>query len=69
MANNNLTNAKIAKNDEFYTQLVDIKKTARLIADDVENKKGIYSYILTKDERKLSVRDFSDAMKQKVYEK
>lgn len=29
MANNNLTNAKKAKNDEFYTQLTDIEKEMR----------------------------------------
>jgi len=41
-----------------------------LIADDdVQNKKGIYPYVLTKDERHLSIRSFSDSMKQKVYEK
>jgi len=44
-------------------------ETAKLIAaDDVENKKGIYSYILTRDERYLGIRAFSDSMKQKVYE-
>ena len=29
MANANLTNAKKAKNDEFYTQLTDIEKEMR----------------------------------------
>ena len=29
MANSNLTNAKRAKNDEFYTQLSDIEKELR----------------------------------------
>ncbi len=37
--------------------------------DDVTNKKGIYPYLLTKDERHLNIRSFSDSMKQKVYEK
>ena len=45
-------------------------ETAKLIADDdVEKKSGIYSYILTRDERFLSIRAFSDSVKQKVYEK
>ena len=45
-------------------------ETARLIADDdVEKKSGIYPYILTRDERYLSIRGFTDSMKQKVYEK
>jgi len=46
------------------------KETAKLIADDdVEKKSGIYPYILTKDEKHLSLRAFSVSMKQKVYEK
>ena len=46
------------------------KETAKLIADDdVENKKGIYPFILTRDEKYLSIRAFSDSIKQKVYEK
>jgi len=45
-------------------------ETARLIADDdVERKSGIYPYILTRDEHYLSLRTFTDSMKQKVYEK
>lgn len=45
-------------------------ETARLIADDdVEKKSGIYAYILTRDERHLGIRTFSDSIKQKVYEK
>ena len=46
------------------------KETAKLIADDdVENKKGIYPYILTREEKHLSIRAFSDSVKQKVYER
>jgi hypothetical protein len=42
----------------------------RLIADDdVTNKKGIYPYLLTRDEKYLSIRAFTDSMKQKVYER
>ena len=44
-------------------------ETARLVLDDdVENKKGIYSYILTRDEKRLNIRAFKAGMKQKVYE-
>ena len=43
---------------------------AKLVADDeVERKKGIYPYVLTRKEKYLSLRAFSDTMKQKVYEK
>tara|TARA_X000001036_G_C20659260_1_gene798258 strand:+ start:993 stop:2075 length:1083 start_codon:yes stop_codon:yes gene_type:complete len=39
-----------------------------ILDDDVTNKKGIYSYVLTRDEKHLSIRAFTDAMKQKVFE-
>ena len=39
-----------------------------ILDDDVTNKKGIYSYVLTRNEKYLNIRAFSDAMKQKVYE-
>lgn len=46
------------------------QETARLILDDdVTQKKGIYPYILTREEKHLNIRAFSDSMKQKVYEK
>ena len=53
----------------YYTAAIEAE-TAKLIADDdVEKKSGIYPYILTRDERYLSIRGFTDSMKQKVYEK
>lgn len=46
------------------------KETSLLISDDdVMKKSGIYPFILTRDEKYLSIRGFSDSMKQKVYEK
>lgn len=45
-------------------------ETAKLTADDdVTKKSGIYPYLLTKDERHLSIRAFTDSMKQKVFER
>ena len=56
--------------DQFYDAKVIESETARLIADDdVGKKAGIYPYILTRDEQYLSIRAFTDSMKQKVYEK
>lgn len=53
----------------FDTKAIE-EETAKLIADDdVEKKSGIYSYILTRDERYLGIRAFSDSVRQKVYEK
>jgi hypothetical protein len=45
-------------------------ETMKLIEDDeVTNQKGIYRYILTRDEKYLSLRTFNDKEKQKAYEK
>lgn len=58
--------------DEFKDAKLDPaeieEETARLILDDdVSNKAGIYPYILTRDERHLNIRTFTEAMKHKVY--
>ncbi len=37
--------------------------------EDVTKKSGIYSYILTKDEKYLSIRAFTDKQKRESYEK
>lgn len=56
--------------DVIYDTKAIEAETAKLIADDdVEKKSGIYSFILTRDERYLGIRTFSDSIKQKVYEK
>ena len=44
----------------------DIKRL--MLDDDVTSKSGIYSYVLTRDEKHLSIRDFSPAMKTKAFE-
>ena len=60
--------------NEFKDKKFDPKKieaeTVKLIDDDeVTNQKGIYRYILTRDEKHLSLRAFSPKDKQKAYEK
>ena len=40
-----------------------------MVDDDVTKQAGIYPYLLTGDEKHLSIRAFTDAMKQKAYEK
>ncbi len=62
----------------LYNQFKDIiidtmeleKEIAALMADDdVTNKKGIYIYVLTRQEKHLSVRAFDNRMKRTAYEK
>ena len=46
------------------------EQIAKLMQDeDVESKKGIYIYVLTKDEKYLNIRTFSDNMKREAYER
>lgn len=57
------------KDEVFDTEEIE-KEIAKLIADDdVQKKKGIYPFILTRDEKYLSIRAFTDSQKQKAYEK
>lgn len=43
---------------------------AKLMQDDeVQNKKGVYAYVLSGDEKHLSLRAFSESVKRAVYEK
>jgi hypothetical protein len=45
-------------------------EVARLMADeDVERKKGIYSYLLDGKEKHLNIRAFSPAMRREAYER
>tara|TARA_R110000787_G_scaffold52420_3_gene123451 strand:+ start:1076 stop:2152 length:1077 start_codon:yes stop_codon:yes gene_type:complete len=60
--------------NEFKDQKFDSKKLeiqiAKLMEDeDVGNKKGIYSYVLTGKEKYLNIRAFNDKQKREAYEK
>jgi len=46
------------------------KQVAELMEDeDVTNKKGVYSYVLTGEERRLNIRAFSNKQKRETYER
>jgi hypothetical protein len=46
------------------------KEIVKLMQDeDVTSKKGIYEYLITKKEKHLSIRSFTDRMKREAYEK
>lgn len=40
-----------------------------MLDDDVTDKSGIYDYVLSGDEKKLSIRGFSESIKRKAYER
>ena len=59
--------------DQYGDKPLDPKKLEARISelmqdDDVTNKKGIYYYVLTSEEKYLNIRAFSHAMKRKAYE-
>jgi Protein of unknown function DUF262 len=57
------------KNDKLNAADLD-KRIAELIDDDeVDSKKGIYEYVLTKNEKTLSLRTFDEKTKHKIYAK
>lgn len=60
--------------NEFKDEKYDAKKLEEQIAtlmedEDVGNKKGIYSYILTGKEKHLNIRAFNDKQKREAYER
>jgi len=59
--------------DEHHAETLDTAKleseVARLMADsDVTKKAGIYAYVLSGDEKTLSIRAFDDNQKREAYE-
>jgi hypothetical protein len=57
------------KNDSFDTAKLEERVKMLMSDDDVSNKKGIYEYVLTGEERCLNIRAFSDSMKRGAYER
>jgi hypothetical protein len=60
--------------NEFKDRKFDSKKLEKEIAklmedEDVTNKKGIYSYILTRQEKHLNIRAFNPNQKREAYER
>lgn len=60
--------------NEFIGKKLDPKKLEKEIAklmedEDVTNKKGIYSYVLTRKEKFLNIRAFTEKQKREAYER
>jgi hypothetical protein len=58
--------------DSFHEEVFDTKALekevdALMMDDDVTNKRGIYPYVLTRSEKYLSLRSFTDAQKIEAY--
>lgn len=60
--------------DAFKGKLFDTVELEReiqalMMDDDVTNKKGIYPYVLTRNERHLNIRTFTESQKRAAYER
>lgn len=56
------------KDGNYDTEKIEEEVASLILDDDVTKKSGIYPYILTRNEKHLSIRTFSDAVRQKTYE-
>ncbi|MBQ9772675.1 MAG: DUF262 domain-containing protein [Lentisphaeria bacterium] len=56
---------------DIVVDTADLEKeiSALMVDDDVTNRKGIYTYVLTRQEKYLSVRAFDNRMKRTAYER
>jgi hypothetical protein len=57
------------KNEEFDAKKLETSITKLMQDEDVTKKSGIYEYILTKNEKYLNIRAFTDKQKRETYEK
>jgi len=60
--------------DKYKDELYDTVKLEQeiqklMIDDDVTNKKGIYTYVLTRNEKYLNIRAFTESQRRAAYEK
>lgn len=56
-------------NTTYDTQELERKVRALMIDDDVNNKKGIYAYVLGGEEKHLNLRAFTEAQRREAYER
>lgn len=57
------------KGELYNTDELEDEIKALMIDDDVTRKKGIYQYVLTRDEKHLAIRAFTPAMRRAAYER
>ena len=57
------------KNQKFDPTKLEEEITTLMLDEDVESKKGIYPFVLTRKEKYLNVRAFSDKQKREAFER
>jgi hypothetical protein len=56
------------KDKDFDSAKLELEISKLMEDEDVSNKKGIYAYVLTRKEKHLNIRAFSDNQKREAYE-
>jgi len=57
------------KDEMFDTKKLEKEIQALMMDDEVKSNKGIYPYVLTRNEKYLNIRAFSESQKRAAYEK
>lgn len=57
------------KDQKFDHQKIESEVASLMMDEDVTNKKGIYFYVLTRKEKYLNIRAFSENQKREAYER
>lgn len=57
------------KDKDFDSAKLELEIAKLMEDEDVSNKKGIYAYVLTRKEKYLNIRAFSDNQKREAYER
>lgn len=57
------------KDEKYDTDALEAEIGQLMMDEDVTKKSGIYEYVLTRDEKYLSIRTFTDNMKREAYER
>jgi len=59
----------VFKNKKFDSQKLEKEISYLMQDEDVTNKKGIYEYVLTRKEKFLNIRSFSDSQRREAFER
>jgi len=57
------------KDEKYDTGALEAEIVKLMMDEDVTKKSGIYEYVLTREEKYLSIRAFTDNMKREAYER
>ena len=57
------------KDQSYNSEKLELEVANLMMDDDVTNKKGIYTYLITGKEKYLNIRAFTDNQKREAYER